>query len=137
MAFLFMVKLWGNKNIKVSLSKYTCIHAKSLQSCSTLCSPIDCAQPRSSVHGILQVKILEWFTMPFSRVSSWPRDWNSISYVSCIGRQVLYHQRHLGSYKYCNIYCLLCVRHMIFKTTILVRYYDYQLTDKATRNLRV
>ena len=35
--------------------------------------------------------------MPFSRGSSQPKDQTRISYVSCIGRQVLYHQRHLGS----------------------------------------
>ena len=35
--------------------------------------------------------------MPSSRGSSWPRDWIHISYVSCIGSRVLYHQHHLGS----------------------------------------
>ena len=35
--------------------------------------------------------------MPSSRGSSWPRDWTCISYISCIGRQVLYHSHHLGS----------------------------------------
>ena len=47
--------------------------------------------------GILQVWILEWVAMPFSRGSSWPKDWSPISRVSCTGRQVLYHERHLGS----------------------------------------
>ena len=36
-------------------------------------------------------RILEWVSMPSSRGSSWPRDWSHISYVSCIGRHVLYH----------------------------------------------
>ena len=44
------------------------------QSCLTLCNPMDCSPPSSSVHGILQARILEWVTMPFSRGSSWPRD---------------------------------------------------------------
>ena len=35
--------------------------------------------------------ILEWVAMPFSRGSSWPRDQTRVSYVSCIGRRVLYH----------------------------------------------
>ena len=41
--------------------------------------------------GILQAKILEQVTMPSSRGSSWPRDESHVSYVSCIGRWVLYH----------------------------------------------
>ena len=58
-----------------------------------LCDPMDCILPGSSVHGVLQVKILEWVAMPSSRGSSWPRDWTHVSYISCIGRQVLYHWR--------------------------------------------
>ena len=46
---------------------------------------------------ILQSRILEWVAMPSSRVSSLLRDWTQVSYVSCIGRQVLYHWHHLGS----------------------------------------
>ena len=52
---------------------------------------MDCSPPGSSVHGILQARILEWVAMPFSKGSSWPRDWTWISWVSCIGRQILYH----------------------------------------------
>ena len=73
------------------------LRAKSLQSCLTLCNPIYCSPPDSSVHGILQVRILEWVAMPFSRGSSWPRDRTHISCVCCICRQVLYHKHHLGS----------------------------------------
>ena len=40
------------------------MHAKSLQSCLTLCDPMDCSPPGSSVHGILQARILEWVAMP-------------------------------------------------------------------------
>ena len=47
--------------------------------------------------GILQARILEWVAMPSSRGSSQLRDWTQIPYVSCIGRQVLYHQYHLQS----------------------------------------
>ena len=71
--------------------------AKSLQSCPTLCNPMDCSPPGSSVHGILQARILEWVTMLSTRGSSWPRDWTHFSYVSYIGRRVLYHWCHLGS----------------------------------------
>ena len=46
--------------------------AKSFQSCLTLCDPMDCSPPGSSVHGILQARILEWVAMPSSKRSSWP-----------------------------------------------------------------
>ena len=49
---------------------YACMHVKSLQSCVTLCDPMDCSPPGSSVHGILQARILEWFPISFSRGSS-------------------------------------------------------------------
>ena len=67
------------------------------QSCPTLCNPMDCSPSCSFVQGIFLVRILEWVVMSSSRESSWPRDWTCISYVSCIGRQILYHQHHLGS----------------------------------------
>ena len=48
--------------------------AKSIQSCLTLCDLVDCSLPGSSVHGILQARILEGVTMPSSRESSRPKD---------------------------------------------------------------
>ena len=47
--------------------------------------------PGSSIHGIIQARILEWVATSSARVSSRPRDRTHISYVSCIGRQILYH----------------------------------------------
>ena len=46
------------------------------QSCPTLCDPMDCSPPGSSVHGILQARVLEWIAIPFSSGSSQPRDQN-------------------------------------------------------------
>ena len=61
-----------------------CLRACSVTSVmSTLCHPMDCSQPDSSFHGILQARILEWVAMPSSRGSSWPRDWTCISCLSC------------------------------------------------------
>ena len=68
-----------------------CMHAKSLQSCPTLCDPVYRSWPGSSVHGILQARILEWVAMPSVRESSQSRDGTHMSYISCIDRQVLYH----------------------------------------------
>ena len=45
----------------------------------SLCDPVDCSLPGSSVHGILQARILEWVAMPFSRGSSQPRDRTQVS----------------------------------------------------------
>ena len=50
---------------------------KVVQSCPTLCDPMDCI-----VHGILQARILEWVTFPFSRGSSQPTDWSKVSLIA-------------------------------------------------------
>ena len=83
--------LWWNSHI------HAWLHDMSLQSCPTLCDLMECSLPGTPVHGILQARILKWMAMPSSRGSSQPRDRTCISYVSCIGRWVLYHQCHLGS----------------------------------------
>ena len=62
------------------------MHAKSLQSYLTFFYPVDSCLPGSSVHGILQARILEWVAMSSSRGSSQPRDQTHVSSVSCIGR---------------------------------------------------
>ena len=49
--------------------KNSCVRAKSLQSCLTLCNTVDCGQPGFSVHGIVSARILEWVAIPFSRGS--------------------------------------------------------------------
>ena len=58
---------------------------KSLPSCPTLCDPMDCIPPGSSVHGSLQARILEWVAISSSsRASSPPRDQTRVSRGSCI-----------------------------------------------------
>ena len=52
----------------------------------SVCDPMDCSLPSSSVRGILLARILGWFAVPLSRGSSQPRDRTCVSYVSCIGR---------------------------------------------------
>ena len=51
------------------------------QSCLTLCNPMDCSLPGSSVQGIFQAIVLDRIAISFSRRSSWPRDW---TWVSCL-----------------------------------------------------
>ena len=53
--------------------------------CPTVCDPKDCGLPRSSIHGIFQVRVLEWVAISFSRRSSWPRDRTHISRI--VGRR--------------------------------------------------
>ena len=72
-----------------SLEDCEFVHA---QSCLTLCDPMDWNPPGSSIHGILQARILEWLAISFSRGSSQIRDRPR---VSCIAGRLLL--RHLGS----------------------------------------
>ena len=64
----------------------TCMYTKSHQSCLTVCDSMDWSPPGSSVHGILQARMLEWVAMP-SRIFL-TKGWNP--YISCFGRWVLY-----------------------------------------------
>ena len=61
------------------------------QSCPTLCDPIDYSPPGSSVHRILPARILEWVAISSRRGSSQLRDQTRVSWISYIGRQILYH----------------------------------------------
>ena len=57
---------------------------KVAQLCLTICSFMDCSLPSSSVHGILQARLLEWVATPFSRVCSWCRYQTQVSCI--VGR---------------------------------------------------
>ena len=70
-----------------SLSKVT-------QSCLTLCGPVDCSLPGSTVHGILQARILEWVAIPFSR-RIFPTQGLNPGLLHC--RQILYCLSYQGS----------------------------------------
>ena len=74
-----------------------CVSAKLLETCPTLCDPMDHSPLDSSVHGIFQAKLLEWFAMPSSRGSSRPKDQTHVSHISCIGRKILNPVSHLGN----------------------------------------
>ena len=56
----------------------TFVKVKVTQLCLTLCDPMDCCPPSSSVHGILQARILEWVAYPFYSGSSQPRNWTGV-----------------------------------------------------------
>ena len=52
------------------------------QLCLAFCDPMDCSPPGSSVHGILQARILEWVAILSSRESSQPSDWTKVSHIT-------------------------------------------------------
>ena len=64
--------------------------SQSLQLYPTLCD-LWRSLPGSSVHGILQARILEWVAVPSSRGSSWPRNWTHIYSISCIAGRLFTH----------------------------------------------
>ena len=76
-----------------------CMHAKSFQSCPTLCNPMDYSLLQL-VRGFLQARILVSAALSSSKGSSWPRDQTHICYNSRVGRQVLCHESYLGRPKY-------------------------------------
>ena len=82
----------GNPRQRHRLLSSVCVLVT--KSCPTLCDPMDCSLPGSSVLGILQARILEWVAIPFSSGSSRPRD---RTWVSCTDRQILYCLSHQGS----------------------------------------
>ena len=77
---------WSDLAVAVAVSK----------SCPTLCGPMDCSPPGSSVHRISQARILQWVAISFSGGSSRPR---GQTFVSCIGRPILYHWATRGAHE--------------------------------------
>ena len=85
-----------------------------IQLCPTLCDPMDCSLPGSSVHGILQTRILEWVAMASTGYFPNPE----IKSRSPALRQILYHLSHQGSpnvsyscpFSPCQLYGLCCLK---------------------------
>ena len=79
-----------------SLCVCVCVCARAWVSCPLGCvwffyNPMDCSPPASSVHRILQARILEWVAISSSRAFPQPRDWTHVSCVSCIGRRISFY----------------------------------------------
>ena len=74
----------GNNMVYFTFKTYCCLVP---QSYPTLCCPMLCSPPGSSVHGTAHARILQWVTIPCSRGSSQSRDQ---TWVSCTGRKILY-----------------------------------------------
>ena len=67
------------------------------QSCPTLCDPMDCSSPGSSVYGTSKARTLEWIAISSSRGPSWPKDWNSHLLCLLHHRQIIYPLSHWRS----------------------------------------
>ena len=78
-SFPAMLETWVWSLVKVKSE------SEVAQSCLTLSDPMDCSLQGPSVHGIFQVRMLEWVAIPFSGRSSWPRDWTRVSCI--VGRR--------------------------------------------------
>ena len=70
--------------------------------CPTLCDPMDCSLPGSTVHGIFQARVLEWVAISFSRRSSLLRDWTQVSCI--VGRHFTIWATREGSGDYTSVY---------------------------------
>ena len=94
--------------------------AKSLQSCPTLCDPMDCRPPSSSLHGILQARILEWVAMPFSRDLPDPkiRPTYPVTPALQAGSLPLGHWRSQYIYIYLYLYLYLSVCVCVYKSKL-------------------
>ena len=70
---------------------------KSLQSRLTLCDPMDCGPPGSSVHGILQARVLEWVAISFS--TQWPRGRETMGFLSLFQKERESRKWEVSSYE--------------------------------------
>ena len=87
-------RLWGrteSDTTEAAAAATICAYMLNCFRCVWLCNPVDHSPQGSSIRGILQARILEWVAMPSSRRSFQPRDQRHVSYVSWIGRWVLYY----------------------------------------------
>ena len=72
---------WTTTKLPESKQDVVCVLV--IQSCPTLCDPMNCSLPGFSVYGIFQARIMEWIAGPFSRGYSQPRDWTLVSCITC------------------------------------------------------
>ena len=88
-SYLYLIrkpKIIQIKNVwKIKIAWWKCAVLSEMsevaQSCPTLCDPMNCSLPGSSVHRIFQAIVLEWIAISFSRGSSQPRDWTRVSHI--------------------------------------------------------
>ena len=82
---MYIFGLIYETSVCVCVCVCVCARAKSLHLCLTLCNPMDCSLPGSSIYGIFQARVLEWIAISFSRGSSRPRNGTWVSRI--VGRR--------------------------------------------------
>ena len=75
------ILIWQKLKNWARCKQYAAAAAKSLQSCPTLCDPIDSSPPGSAIPGILQARTLEWIAISFSNAWKWKVKVKSLSHV--------------------------------------------------------
>ena len=123
----------------VNLNTHMKVKVLVTQSCLTLCDLMDCSPPGSSVHGILQARILEWVAISFSRGLSQPRDW---TWVSCISGRFFTNRATraftLKQLNTCDILVLKLQTEKIKKSDSIVQWQyvrNYKLSFKVDESL--
>ena len=80
-ASVLAMNIQGLISFRIELFDLLAALSEVAQSCPTLCNPMNCSLPGSSIHEIFQARILEWAAISFTRRSSWPRDWTQVSRI--------------------------------------------------------
>ena len=113
------------------IAHFSVLVVQSLQSCPTLCNPMDYSPPGSSSHRISQERLLEWVAISFSRGSSRSRDQTCIS---CIGRWTFFFfplpLSHMGSpflSDTCSKFCLFFYEPFSFSNSSVKIIYIFQI----------
>ena len=111
--------------------------------CLTLCNPMNCGSPNSSVHEIFQARILEWIAISSYRESSQPRNQNCISFVSWIASGFLTTEhgesQHICSFKHTHVHA--CTHphnsnaHLFIQQTLAVYNQDPVKTHLINKSL--
>ena len=99
------------------------------QSYPTLCDPMDCSLPGSTIHGIFQARILEWVAISFSRRSSQPKDWTRVS--SIVGRRFTIWATRETLLSTCSKGTLLGPRIRLRRTWHLFFFFFEELTSQS------
>jgi len=127
LVYLLCKTVWGFlKKLKLKLP---CMLVT--QSCPILCDPMDCSLPGSSVHGLLQARILEWVGIPFVRGSSWPRGGTPVSYIAGIFFTIWVTREAQKSYSWAYIQRKLQLKSYIYSSVHSSTIYNSQDMETA------
>ena len=102
----------------------SCLHVNSPQSCLTLCDPMDCSLPGSSVHGILQTRIVKWGCCTLLQGIVLTQELAHTSCISCTGSWVFYHctwEARNISIQYKSFYQLLYLQHTYHRRVPVIK----------------